>query len=120
MEIKKVIKFQIEIKRKMTREFQTFEFIDIIHPKWERNSSCVKEGPDDHLRGFYAEKDFVRSSKKLKKSDELIIRDIIINNDKCAVKVKCKQEIDWGYQVANDFFKEKNNSREIDSIFSGN
>ena len=72
MEGEKVLKLQTKIKRKMKRELEPIEFIDIIQPKWENNSSCVKEGPDDSIKGFYAEKYFVRSSKKSKKSNELI------------------------------------------------
>lgn len=92
----------------MNRELQPVEFIDIIQPKWKKNSIYVKEGPDDCLQGFYPEKDFFRSSKKSKKSNELIIRDMIIKSDEHVVKVECKEEIDCGYQAANDFFKEKN------------
>jgi hypothetical protein len=33
---------------------------------------------------------------------------MIIKSDEHAVKVECKEEIDWAYQATNDFFKEKN------------
>ena len=33
---------------------------------------------------------------------------MIINSDEHVVKIECKEEIDWGYQVPNDFFMEKN------------
>lgn len=50
----------------------------------------------------------MRSNKKSKQRNELIIKDMIINNDEHAVKVEFKEEIHWGYQAVNDFFKEKN------------
>ena len=71
----------------MKRELQRIEFVDIIQPRWEHNSSCVKEGPNDRFQGFYVEKDFFQIEQKVKKSDELIIRDMIINNDEHAIKV---------------------------------
>ena len=37
-----------------------------------------------------------------------MIRYMNINNDKHAIQVEFKEEIDWGYQAVNDFFKEKN------------
>ena len=37
-----------------------------------------------------------------------IIKDMIINREEHAVKIEHKETIEWGFQAANDFFKEKN------------
>ena len=97
MEGENVLKLKTEIKRKMKKELIIVKFIDLTQPKRENNSSCVEEEPNNRPQGFYAKKDFVRSSKKSKKSNEMFIKDMIINSDEHVVKVECKEEIDWGH-----------------------
>ena len=108
MEGENVMKLKTKTKRKIEKELHPVEFIDLIQRERENNSSNVEEEPNNRPQGFYVEKDFVKSSKKSKKSNALLIKDMIINSDEHAVKVECKEAIDWGFQATNNFFKEKN------------
>ena len=92
---------------------QPVEFVDLVHPERENSSSSDEKEPNNSTQRFYVRKScFVKSSKKPKKSDELLIKDMIINSDEHAVKIECKEAIDWGFQASNDFFKEKNQQQK--------
>lgn len=112
MEGKNVLNLKTEAKRKMENELQPVEFVDLIHPEKENSSRSDEEEPENHTQRFHVKKGFVKSGKKLKKSEEMwlnpIIKDMTINKEEHADKIERKEAIDWGFQAENHFFKGKN------------
>lgn len=92
----------------MEKELKPVQFVDLVQPERENSSSNGEEEPENRTKRFYVNNDFVKLNKNPKKSDELIIKDMIINNHEDVVKIERKEAIDQGFPEANDSFKEKN------------
>ena len=88
------------------QELQSVEFIDLIQPKDEEDSSDSEKVTENQKQGFYVKKFFVKPRKMSRKNNKVrmnpIIKDLIINNEEDANKVKYEKKDSWGFQLADD------------------
>ena len=124
MESKSVMQLKIDAKsksngknkRERVQELQTVEFTDLFQPKDEEDSSDSEEATKNQRQRFYVKKLFVKPRKMSRENDKVqmnpIIKDLIINREENAVEVKYGNQDSWGFQSADDFFKEKNRQQK--------
>ena len=97
-------------------ELQLVEFIDLIQPKDEEDSSDSEEATKNQTQRFYVKKFFVKPRKMSREKEKVqmnpIIKDLIINKEENVVEVKYGKQDSWGFQSADDYCKEKNQQQE--------
>ena len=118
MQLKKETKSESNGKNKRERvqQLHPVEFTDLIQPKDEEDSSDGEEATKNQRQKFYVKKLFVKPKKMSRENDEVrmnpIIKDLIINKEEDATELKYEEQDSWGFQSADDFFKEKNQQQK--------
>ena len=103
------VKCHIGKRRPKIQELQPIEYLDLIPPKEEKDSTDSEDESENQRKKSFVKKLRVKSSKFSKDNDQIqtnpIIKDLIINKEENIVDDK---KDNWGFESTNDFFKQQN------------
>ena len=105
----KKAKSECHIKKRTPKiqELQPIEYLDLIPPKEEKDSTDSEDESKNQRKKLFVKKLQVKSSKFSKDNDQIqtipIINDLVMNKEE-----NIDKQDSWGFEAVDDFFKQQN------------